>query len=201
MQKKPLKQGEVQDDEGPTTTTTNVGTDGVGQRTDGKDYEDGRLRMKTTTIIRTGREIGGSGATGPGVGSIGQIETGTRDIQVLAVMVSLILRSENIVNGVGVGLLQRAVQVIEGNHASVTVIHLRRDIVPGVHWMMKVVTLGCMITGGQRDIVVGNAFGLRDPDDTPFLLHLTDVHDPRLCRPLKVQMLENGKGLGHQSMH
>jgi hypothetical protein len=100
------------------TTTTNVGTGGaVGQGTEGKDYEHGRLRMKTKIIIRTGREIGGSGGTGPGVRTIGRIEMGTRDIQVLAVMISPILRNGNIVNGVGVGLLQRTVQVIEGNPA------------------------------------------------------------------------------------
>ena len=156
--------------------------------------------MKMKTTIRTGRKIDGSVVAGPdpGVGTIGQIEMGTRDIPALGVTVILILRSANMKDGVGVGLLQRTVQVIEGHLAAVAMINLHRDIVFAAQWMMNAMTLGCMITGDRSDIVVGNAIAVRDPDGTPFQLH---VLDPLPCRHLKAPTLGNGNGLDHQSMH
>jgi hypothetical protein len=184
-----------------TTTTMKAGTDGmVGLLTERESHGHGRfgmVKMKITT--RNGRRIDGSGDIdpGPGVRTVGRIKTSTRDIRVFAVMVSLLL-SANMTDGVGVGLLMHIVQVTEGNPAGVAVIHLPRDI---VHWMRNTVTLGTMIPDDQSDIVVGTAIALRNRDDTPFQLHLNDALDLLLCHHQKAQILGNGSGLSHQSMH
>ena len=161
--------------------------------------------MKIQIMIRTGRGTGtgGSGGTGlgPGVGSvIGILEMVTRGISVLAAMIILLLRSVNMTDRAGVGLLEHSVQVIEGSTVGVVKIHLAPDIVLGVSQKGSAVAPETAITSDRGDIAVRIAIAT-NRGGTPCQCHLHDVLSLLICRYLKVPILENADGLGHLDMH
>lgn len=67
--------------------------------------------------------------------------------------------------------------------------------------MRIAMTLGTMITGDQRDIIVETAIDPRNRGAIPFQLHLNDALNLPLHHHQKAQILGNEKGLRYPSMH